>query len=111
MKALPGQPGRIVQVVSKIQARAVKIVDYIQARAEGRKEISLDSGEARAMLAGSGEKVSRKECIRAMRRAEKLCPSLECNHKPGDGRLTMRLTGLARDLLDCDIWQRSGLTV
>jgi len=111
MKALPGQPGRIVQVVSKIQARAVKIVDYIQARAEGRKEISLDSHEARTMLAGSGEHVSRKECIRAMRRAEKLCPVLECNHKPGDGRQTMRLTGPARDLLDCDIWQRSGLTV
>ena len=111
MKALPGQPGRIVQVVSKIQARAVKIVDYIQARAEGRKEISLDSHEARTMLAGSGEHVSRKECIRAMRRAEKLCPALECGHRPGDGRQTMRLTGLAKDLLDCDIWQRSGLTV
>ena len=111
MKALPGQPGRIVQVVSKIQARAVKIVDYIQARAEGRKEISLDSHEARTMLAGSGEHVSRKECIRAMRRAEKLCPALECNHKPGDGRQTMILTGLVRDLLDCDIWQRSGMTV
>lgn len=111
MKAQPGQTGKIIQVVSKIQARAVKIVDYIQARAEGRKEISLDSHEARAMLAGSGEHVSRKECIRAMRRAEKLCPVLECNHKPGDGRQTMRLTGPARDLLDCDIWQRSGLTV
>ncbi|MBP7071829.1 MAG: hypothetical protein KBA97_12260 [Methanothrix sp.] len=111
MKAQPGQAGRIVQVVSKIQARAIKIVDYIQARAEGRKEISLDSSQARTMLAGSGEHVSRKECIRAMRRAEKLCPALECNHKPGDGRQTMRLTGLVRDLLDCDIWQRSGMTV
>lgn len=110
MKAQPGQAGRIVQVVSKIQARAIKIVDYIQARAEGRKEISLDSHEARTMLAGSGEHVSRKECIRAMRRAEKLCPALECDHRPGDGRQTMRLTGLAKDLLDCDIWQRSGLT-
>ena len=66
MKAQPRQAGRIVQVISKIQARAVKLVDYIQAKAEGRKEISLDSGEARAMLAGSGENVSRKECIRAM---------------------------------------------
>lgn len=111
MKAQPRQAGQIVQVVSKIQARAVKIVDYIQAKAEGRKEISLDSSQARTMLAGSGEHVSRKECIRAMRRAEKLCPALECQHRPNDGRRTMRLTGLARDLLDCDIWQRSGLTV
>jgi len=111
MKAQPRQAGRIVQVVSKIQARAVKLVDYIQAKAEGRKEISLDSSEARAMLAGSGEKVSRKECIRAMRRAEKLCPALECDHRPGDGRQTMRLTGFAKDLLNCDLWQRSGLTV
>jgi len=111
MKAQPRQAGRIVQVVSKIQARAVKLVDYIQAKAEGRKEVALDSGEARAMLAGSGEKVSRKECIRAMRRAEKLCPVLECDHRPGDGRQTMRLTGSANDLLDFDIWQRSGLTV
>ena len=111
IKAQPRQAGRIVQVVSKIQARAIKIVDYIQARAEGRKEISLDSQEARTMLAGSGEHVSRKECIRAMRRAETLYPVLKCGHRPGDGRQTMRLTGLARDLLDCDIWQRSGLTV
>ena len=111
MKAQPRRAGRIIQVISKIQARAVKIVDYIQARAEGRKEISLDSHEARTMLAGSGEHVSRKECIRAMRRAETLCPALECGHRPGDGRQTMRLTGLAKDLLDCDIWQRSGLTV
>ena len=111
IKAQPRQAGRIVQVVSKIQARAIKIVDYIQARAEGRKEISLNSHEARTMLAGSGEHVSRKECIRAMRRAETLCPALECGHRPGDGRQTMRLTGLTKDLLDCDIWQRSGLTV
>ena len=110
MKAQPRQAGKIIQVVSKIQARALKIVDYIQARAEGRKEISLDSQEARTMLAGSGEHVSRKECIRAMRRAETLYPVLKCGHRPGDGRQTMRLTGLARDLLDCDIWQRSGLT-
>lgn len=113
MKAQPQQAGKIIQVVSKIQARAVKILDYIQARAEGKKEIAIDSHEARTMLAGSGEHVSRKECIRAMRRAEKLCPALECGHRPGDGRRTMRLTGLAKDLLDfnCDIWQRSGLTV
>ena len=111
IKAQPRQAGRIVQVVSKIQARAIKIVDYIQARAEGRKEISLDSHEARTMLAGSGEHISRKECIRAMRRAKTLCPALECGHRPGDGRQTMRLTGLTKDLLDCDIWQRSGLTV
>ena len=111
MKAQPQQAGRIVQVVSKIQARAIRIVDYIQARAEGRKEISLDSHEARTMLAGLGEHVSRKECIRAMRRAETLCPALECQHRPNDGRRTIRLTGLAKDLLDCDIWQRSGLTV
>ena len=113
MKAQPRQAGKIIQVVSKIQARAVKIVDYIQARAEGRKEVALDSHEARTMLAGSGEHVSRKECIRAMRRAETLCPSLECNHKPGDGRQTMRLTGLAGEiagLLDRISWQRSGLT-
>lgn len=113
IKAQPRQAGKIIQVVSKIQARAIKIVDYIQAKAEGRKEISLDSHEARTMLAGSGEHVSRKECIRAMRRAETLCPSLECNHKPGDGRQTMRLTGLAGEiagLLDRISWQRSGLT-
>ena len=80
IKAQPRQAGKIIQVVSKIQARAIKIVDYIQAKAEGRKDISLDSHEARTMLAGSGEHVSRKECIRAMRRAETLCPTLELNH-------------------------------
>lgn len=113
MKAQPRQAGRIVQVVSKIQARAVKIIDYIQARAEGKKEIAIDSQETRAMLAGSGENVSRKECIRAMHRAETICPALECNHRPNDGRRTMRLTGIAGEIaesIDRISWQRSGLT-
>ena len=114
MKAQPRQAGKIIQVVSKIQARAVKILDYIQAKAEGKKEIAIDSHEARTMLAGSGEKVSRKECIRAMHRAETICPALECQHRPNDGRRTMRLTGIAGEIaesIDRISWQRSGLRV
>ena len=107
LRGQPRQAGKVLQVVSKIQARAVRIIDYIQEKAEGRKEVAIDSKEARTLLAGSGEKVSRKECIRAMHRAEKLCPALSCGHRPNDGRRTMRLTGIA----DSFTWQRSGLSV
>lgn len=113
MKAQPRQAGQIVrQAITKVQLRAESIIEHITTLAEGKEKVALDSSQARHYLAGKEDKpVSRRDCIRALHRAEKLCPALECQHRPNDGRRTMRLTGLARDLLDCDIWQRSGLTV
>lgn len=118
LKARPQEAGKVIQVCSKIQARAIQIIDYIKATVEEgpkRKEIALDSQQARILFSGAGgEPVSRKETIRAMRRAEVLWPALRCGHRPGDGRQTTRLTAKIDDLQDtphCDQWQRSGRRV
>jgi len=120
LKTRPSEGGKIIQVVSKVMARAVQIVDYIKTVAldSPRKEIALDSQQARILFQGAGsEPVSRKETIRAMRRAEALWPALQCNHRANDGRRTMRLTGIVEDLKDVpimeysDSWQRSGSRV
>jgi hypothetical protein len=49
-----------------------------------------------------------------MRTAEKLWPVMTCDHRPNDGRQTMRLTAKVEDLKDMppiidyrDLWQRS----
>ena len=117
LKSRPKEAGKVVQVCSKIQARAIQIIEYLKVTVqEGphRKEIALDSQQARILFSGAGgEPVSRKETIRAMRRAEALWPALRCGHRPGDGRQTTRLTALADDLQDppdfahCSTWQRS----
>jgi hypothetical protein len=120
LKSRPVEGGKIIQVVSKVAARAIQIVDYIKTVAQDspRKEIALDSQQARILFQGAdGEPVSRKETIRAMRRAEVLWPALRCTHRANDGRRTMRLTGTVEDLQDApvmeysDLWQRSGRRV
>lgn len=124
-EALKARPtvggGKVVQVCSKIMARAIQLVDHIKAVASSdpkRKDISLDSSHARTLFSGAGgEQVSRKETIRAMRRAEKLWPALECSHRPGDGRQTMRITAKVEELKDTpefgyrDLWQRSNQSI
>jgi hypothetical protein len=116
LKSRPTEGSKVVQVLSKIQARAIQIVEYIKATVQDspRKEIALDSQQARILFQGaSGEPVSRKETIRAMKRAEVLCPALKCSHRPNDGRLTTRLTAKVEELKDLlligyrDLWQRS----
>ncbi|MDD5736355.1 MAG: hypothetical protein PHQ39_12900 [Methanothrix soehngenii] len=114
LKARPQEGSKVIQVCSKIQARALQIIDYIKVTIqEGpqRKEIAIDSQQVRILFSGAGgEPVSRKETIRAMRRAEVLWPALRCGHRPNDGRQTTRLTAKVDDLKDvhCDLWQRSG---
>ena len=104
----------------KIQARAIQIVEYIKttSRHPARKEIAFDSQQARILFSGAGgEPVSRKETIRAMRRAEALWPALRCGHRPNDGRQTTRLTAKVEELQDApifghrDLWQRSNRRV
>ena len=116
LKSRPEEGGKVIQVLSKIQARAIQIVDYIKTTIQDdhRKEIALDSQQARILFSGSGgEPVSRKETIRAMKRAEALWPALNCGHRPNDGRQTMRLTAKVEELKDApiigyrDLWQRS----
>ena len=118
LKNRPTEGGKVIQVLSKIQARAIQIVDYIKTTIQDdplrRKEIALDSQQARILFSGAGgEPVSRKETIRAMRRAEALWPALNCGHRPNDGRQTTRLTAKVEELKDApiigyrDLWQRS----
>ena len=119
LKRLPVEgTKKAIQVCSKVMARAIKIIDYITAKVQDdpkRREVALDSQQTRMLFQGAGgEPVSRKETIRAMKRAEKLWPALMCGHRPHDGRQTMRLTGNVTELRDqpvlayCDLWQRSG---
>jgi hypothetical protein len=118
LKSRPAEGGKVIQVLSKIQARAIQIVDYIKTTVQDdplrRKEIALDSQQARILFSGAGgEPVSRKETIRAMRRAEAFWPALKCGHRPNDGRQTIRLTAKVEELKDVpiigyrDLWQRS----
>ena len=117
LKTRPQEGGKIVQVCSKIMARAIQIVEYIKIITQDdpkRKEIALDSQQARMLFSGAGgEPVSRKETIRAMRRAETFWPVLKCGHRPNDGRQTTRLTAKVGELKDVpvisyrDLWQRS----
>jgi hypothetical protein len=118
LKSRPAEGPKIVQALSKIQARAIQIVEYVknltQENPERRTEIALDSQQARMLFSGAGgEPVSRKETIRAMRRAEALWPALRCGHRPNDGRQTTRLTAKVEELKETpeigyrDLWQRS----
>ncbi len=120
LQTRPAEGGKVVQVVSKIAARAIQIVEYVKTIAQDshRKEIAIDSGQARLLFSGAGgEPVSRKETIRAMRKAEALWPALQCGHRPNDGRQTMRITAKVEELKDTpeigyrDLWQRSNRCV
>jgi len=119
LKTRPQEGGKIVQVCSKIMARAVQIVEYIKTYGEddrsSKRDVALDSQQARLLFTGkSKEQVSRRDTIRAMKRAEALWPALRCGHRPNDGRQTMRLTierkdlGISPEFGYCGLWQRSG---
>jgi hypothetical protein len=100
----PIEQGVIRQAITKIGLRALAIVEHVKIIAEGKKEVTFNSAQTRDFLAGrEGKPPSRRDTIRALRRAEKLCPALLCGHTPGDGRLTMRLTARADDLKHSDI--------
>ena len=119
LKSRPSQEGgKVIQVCTKIMARAVQIIDYLKTYGEGeptgKRDIALDSQQARLIFKGADkEKVSRRDTIRAMKRAEALWPALMLTHRPNDGRMTMRLTIPREDVRDgpeigyCTTWQRS----
>jgi hypothetical protein len=107
LKSGPQKEGLVRTAITKIQLRAQAIVEHIKVLAEGKEKIALDSSHARQYLAGmEGKPVSRRDCIRALRRVEKICPALTCDHIPNDGRQTMRLTGKLEDL-NRTTWQQS----
>ena len=115
----PTAEGKIRQAITKIQLRASAIVEHVKTIAQGKKEVALNSSQARDFLSGrEGKPPSRRDTIRALKRAEKICPALACGHTPNDGRQTTRLTAKVDDLKqsdiikverDCDTRQRSRL--
>jgi len=120
LKARPtAESGKVVQVCSKIMARAIQLIDHVKSFGAAQdKDISLDSSQARLLFAGKdGEEVSRKETIRAMMRAKRLWPALLCSHRPGDARRTMRLVAKKEDIAfapEVDYrtyWQRCGKSI
>ncbi|VVB64849.1 Uncharacterised protein [uncultured archaeon] len=115
-----------ITVSTKIKARAIQIIDYLRIKIADepqRKEISLDSSQCRILFSSKdGDKVSRRDTIRAMARAWHYWPDLRLEHRPNDGRMTMRLIGSVKDLSISpefeykddkskggSIWQRSRL--
>jgi len=106
LKSRPQEGGKVVQVCSKIMARAVQIIDYVKTTIQEdplrRKEISFDSQQVRILFKGAGEPmpVSRRDTIQAMKKAEALWPALNCGHRPNDGRKTTRLIAKVEDLKD-----------
>lgn len=103
-KGIPANQGTIRQAITKIQLRAEALVSHIRTLAKGKEKVSLSSPQARQYLAGmEGKPVSRRDCIRALHRAEKICPSLMFDHTPGDGRATSRIIAKSRDLLSVSI--------
>ena len=118
LKTKPAKGEKVIQVCTKIMARAIQIIDYIKCYGEddprGKRDVALDSLQVRLLFSGkTGEPVSRRDTIRAMRRAEALWPALNCGHRPNDGRQTTRLTAKVEELKDVpiigyrDLWQRS----
>ena len=113
----PTEEGKIRQAITKIQLRASAIVEHVKTIAQGKKEVAFNSSQARDFLSGrEGKPPSRRDTIRALKRAEKICPALACDHTPNDGRQTTRLTAIVEDLKqsdiikverDCDTRQRS----
>ena len=94
----------IRQAITKIQLRAESIVSHIKTLSEGKEKVSFSSPQARQYLAGmEGRPISRRDCIRALHRAEKICPVLVYGHTPGDGRATTRIIADTRDLLSVSI--------
>ncbi|MGA9098022.1 MAG: hypothetical protein WB392_03730 [Methanotrichaceae archaeon] len=121
LKSRPNDSGRQIKVTTKIRARAIQIIDYVRiivADDPKRKQVSLDSAQCRMLFSGKyGEQVSRRDTIRAMAMAKRFWPDLRLEHRPNDGRSTMRLIGETKDLTlppefeykdtKCDSWQRS----
>jgi hypothetical protein len=100
----PTEEGKITQAITKIQLRASAIVEHIKIIAQGRKEVAFNSSQARDFLSGrEGKTPSRRDTIRALKRAEKICPALACGHTPNDRRQTTRLTATVEDLKQSDI--------
>lgn len=122
-RCTPNATERIIQASTKIKLRAMMLFEHIKTVAKGekrKKDFAFGSPDVRTFLAGKeGQAPSRRDAIRAMKKAESLFPAIRCEHTPNDGRATMRLIAKVDDLEHCNIikrdrerddWQRFRMT-
>jgi hypothetical protein len=105
------------QPITRVMLRAQAIANHLQDLAkEAKGKIAFTSRDARFMLKGmEGKMPSRRDTIRAFHKAVKLCPAMDIESVPGDGRETKRLILDAQDLAvpviedkpSRSLWQRS----
>ncbi len=102
------------QAMTKIKLRALQLIDYVQQKVQGKEKALVSSTEARTYLAGQeGKSPSRRDTLRAFKKATQIMPAIDMERVPNDLRGTKRLV-LKRDralFVDQktkgDHWQRS----
>jgi len=106
------------QALTKIKLRALQLIDYVQQKLQGKEKALVTSTEARTYLAGQeGKAPSRRDTLRAFKKATQIMPAIDLERVPNDLRETRRLA-LDRDSIlpidpDPEIktksshWQRS----
>jgi hypothetical protein len=101
------------QAITKIQLRAVALVDHVKDIAmDCKTKIAFTSRQARDYLAGvEGRPVSRRDALRALQRASKLCPAIDFESIPNDHRGTKRLILDTADLAVPEMEERSSRTM
>jgi hypothetical protein len=111
MKAKP-------QALTKIKLRALQLIDYVQLKLQGKEKALVTSTEARTYLAGQeGKAPSRRDTLRAFKRATQIMPAIDLERVPNDLRETRRLALDKDSILSIDPnpevktksshWQRS----
>lgn len=85
------------QALTKIKLRALQLIDYVQLKLQGKEKALVTSTEARTYLAGQeGRAPSRRDTLRAFKRATQIMPAIDLERVPNDLRETRRLA-LDRD--------------
>jgi len=97
------------RAITKILLRAEAIVGRVKEIAsQVKKEVSFTSSQAKEYIAGmEGAQPSRRDTLRALRRASQICPALDFAAVPGDLRGTKRLILDKTDFADIDIESNS----
>jgi len=97
------------RAITKILLRAEAIVGRVKEIAsQVKKEVSFTSSQAKEYIAGmEGAQPSRRDTLRALRRASQICPALDFAAVPGDLRGTKRLVLDKTDFADIDIESNS----
>lgn len=102
------------KALTKIKLRALQLIDYVQQKLQGKEKAQVTTIEARTYLAGQeGKPPSRRDAIRAFKKATEIMPAINMERVPNDLRGTKRLVLKKDDALSVDQktkgdhWQRS----